>query len=60
MVIRIKSTGTHLGAFAGIPATGRKVSIAEVAIYRLADGKIVEQWGMPDIAGLMTQISAPK
>lgn len=60
VVIRFKSTGTHRGDFAGIPATGRKVTIAEVAIYRLTDGKIVEQWGMPDIAGLMTQLTAPK
>jgi steroid delta-isomerase-like uncharacterized protein len=60
VVIRFKSTGTHRGAFAGVEPTGRKVTISEVAIFRLADGKIVEQWGMPDIAGLMTQITAPK
>ena len=25
-------------------------------IYRLSCGKIVEQWGMPDVQGLMTQL----
>jgi hypothetical protein len=25
-------------------------------IYRLSGGKIVEQWGMPDVQGLMTQL----
>jgi predicted SnoaL-like aldol condensation-catalyzing enzyme len=34
------------------------VTIREVAIFRLADGKIVEQWGMPDIHGLLEQLKA--
>ena len=60
VAIRFKSTGTQRGVFAGIAPTGREVTISEFAIFRLADGKIVEQWGMPDIAGLMTQITTPK
>jgi len=58
VVIRFTSTGTQLGEFQGIPPTGRKVSIQEVAIFRVVDGKIVEQWGMPDIHGLMEQLNA--
>lgn len=57
VVIRFTSTGTHRGTFQGVAPTGRKVSIREVAIYRLANGKIVEQWGQPDIAGLMQQLT---
>ena len=57
VVIRFTSTGTHLGEFAGIAPTGRKVSIQEMAIYRLAQGKIVEQWGQPDLHGLLEQLS---
>ena len=60
VVIRFTSTGTHQGEFAGIAPTGRKVSIQEIAIYRIVGGKIVEQWGMPDIHGLMEQLSAAK
>jgi steroid delta-isomerase-like uncharacterized protein len=56
VVIRFTSTGTHRGEFAGIAPTGRKVQIQEVAIFRLANGKIVEQWGMPDIHGLLEQL----
>ena len=59
VVIRFTSTGTHQGEFAGIAPTGRKVSIQEVAIFRVVGGKIVEQWGMPDIHGLMEQLRAP-
>jgi len=58
VVIRFTSRGTHKGEFQGIPPTGKQVNIAEVAIYRIADGKIVEQWGFPDIMGLLRQLSA--
>jgi len=57
VVIRFTSTGTQQGEFAGIDPTGKKVTIREVAIFRLAGGKIVEQWGMPDIHGLLNQLT---
>ena len=60
VVIRFTSTGTHQGEFAGIAPTGRKVSIQEIAIFRIVGGKIVEQWGMPDIHGLLEQLKAGK
>jgi steroid delta-isomerase-like uncharacterized protein len=64
VVTRFRSSGTHRGEFAGIPATGRRVEISEVAIYRLVDGQIAEQWGFPDITGLLSQLQgsseAPK
>lgn len=59
VVIRFTSTGTQLGEFQGIPPTGRKVKIQEMAIFRLSHGKIVEQWGMPDIHGLLAQLRDP-
>jgi steroid delta-isomerase-like uncharacterized protein len=48
VVTRYISNATHEGEFAGIPATGRKIEIAEVSIHRVLNGKIVEQWGFPD------------
>jgi steroid delta-isomerase-like uncharacterized protein len=56
VVIRFTSTGTQEGDFAGIAPTGRKVRITEVAIFRLKGGKIVEQWGIPDVHGLQEQL----
>jgi len=56
VVTRFRSSGTHRGEFQGIPPTGRRVMIPEVAIVRLVDGQIVEQWGFPDIAGLLRQL----
>ena len=58
VVIRFTSTGTQRGEFQGIAPTGRKVRIEEVAIFRLSHGKIVEQWGMPDLHGLLAQLTA--
>jgi predicted ester cyclase len=59
VAIRITSTGTQLGEFEGFKPTGRKIMIQEFHIFRLSGGKIVEQWGMPDVQGLMSQLSAP-
>ena len=59
VVIRFASSGTHRGEFAGIAPTGRKVSIQEMAIFRVVGGKIVEQWGQPDLNGLLEQLRAP-
>jgi steroid delta-isomerase-like uncharacterized protein len=56
VAIRFTASGTHRGTFAGMPATDRKVTVREVSFYRLSRGKIVEQWGMPDVFGMMTQL----
>ena len=56
--LRGEQAGTQLGEFAGIAPTGKKITIEEFHIFRLAGGKIVEQWGMPDVQGLMTQLNA--
>src|SRR6266540_1947213 len=42
----------HTGAFQGIPATGKEASITGTDIYRIADGKIVEQWVEGDLLGV--------
>ncbi|OMP31231.1 ester cyclase [Mangrovimonas sp. DI 80] len=56
VVTRFKSTGTQLGAFNGLDPTGKKVTIYETAIYRIANGKIAEQWGFPDALSLNNQL----
>ena len=47
VVTRYKSTGTQQGTFNGLDATGKKVTIYETSIYRIANGIIAEQWGFP-------------
>ena len=56
VVVRFTSRGTNLGDFLGNPPTGNHVEISEVAIFRLRDGRIVEQWVYPDILSLQRQL----
>ncbi|HEX3499534.1 MAG TPA: ester cyclase [Stellaceae bacterium] len=49
-------TGTHRGVLLGVPATGKTLRFTSCDIFRAAGGKIVEHWGMGDIAGVLAQI----
>jgi predicted ester cyclase len=48
--------GTHRGLYQGIPATGKKVEMGYMLMYRIAGGKFVEAWGYSDELGLMQQL----
>ena len=60
VVTRYKSTGTQQGTFNGLDPTGKKVTIYETSIYRIANGKIAEQWGFPDALSLNNQLEVKK
>ena len=53
---RVSMTGTHKGEFDGLPPTGKVVTIKGFTIFRLVDGKIVEEWEVIDELGLMHQL----
>jgi predicted ester cyclase len=55
---RFTMRGTHEGSFFGVPATGNKIAVQALNINRLSGGKIVEEYGQPDLLGLMGQIGA--
>jgi steroid delta-isomerase-like uncharacterized protein len=55
---RFTMRGTHDGAFFGVPASGKKIEVRAMNFYRFADGKIVEEYGHPDLLGLLQQIGA--
>jgi predicted ester cyclase len=48
--------GTHRGEFIGLPATGNLVTISEMHIARVVDGKIVERWAEWDQLALLQQV----
>ena len=48
--------GTHEGLYYGVAPTHRRLWFTSCDIFRLADGKIVEHWGMGDIAGVVAQL----
>lgn len=58
VVERYTARGTHKGEFMGMPATGKQYQISGYATYRIANGKIVEHWGLDDGTALMTQLGA--
>ena len=50
--------GTHKGAFAGVSPTGKQVTEPGIVIYRIADGKVVDRWGIFNDLALMMQVGA--
>ena len=56
VAVRFRSTGTNLGRSRGKPPTNRSVQISEMAIYKIVDGKIAEQWVIPDTHSLLQQL----
>lgn len=58
VAVRATARGTHQKEFNGIPATGKQVTLSEMHIFRVADGKIVEHWGEFDSLGLLVQLGA--
>jgi steroid delta-isomerase-like uncharacterized protein len=49
-------TGTHLGEFMGIPATGRAVTVEAWTLDRYRAGQLVESRIIMDVVGLLTQL----
>jgi len=58
VVFRTTMRGTHEGAFQGIAPTSTRVTVALLDMVRIQDGRIVEQWGGPDLFDLVRQLGA--
>ena len=58
VVGRFTHRGTHLKDMMGLPASGNKVAVEAINIYRLVDGKFAEGWGEIDTITLLTQLGA--
>ncbi len=56
--IRNLATGTNDGSFMGYAPTGRPMRVTVFDVLRVADGRIVEHWGVPDRLGALLQIGA--
>ena len=50
--------GTHQGIFFGVPPTGKSIKVQAMNFYRFSNGQIVEEYGQPDMLGLLQQIGA--
>jgi steroid delta-isomerase-like uncharacterized protein len=55
---RWSARGTHAGELMGVEPTGKQVTVSGLAISRLENGKIVEEFQNWDNFGLMKQLGA--
>ncbi|MBN1225658.1 MAG: ester cyclase [Deltaproteobacteria bacterium] len=58
VAIRWSFSGTHQGILLNFPATGTRVKWTGITIYRIADGKIMEEKGEEDFLGFLRQIGS--
>ncbi|MGH2381703.1 MAG: ester cyclase, partial [Candidatus Limnocylindria bacterium] len=56
VVTRVSASGTMRGDFAGMPATNNHATWSEIHIGRVADGRLVEHWGVVDQLGMLAQL----
>lgn len=56
VAVRWTARGTNTGTGNGIPATGRAVEMTGTTLFRLADGRIAEEWTCANSLGLMKQL----
>ena len=56
VAVRWTARGTNTGTGNGIPATGRAVQVTGTTLFRMADGRIAEEWTCADSLGLMKQL----
>jgi steroid delta-isomerase-like uncharacterized protein len=58
VVARWTGTGTHRGELMGVDATGASIEVDAISVFRIADGKIAEEWTVWDALGLLQQVGA--
>lgn len=57
LAFRSTMRGTHQGEFLGLEATGRRIEVNLLDLWRIEGGMVVEQWGGPDTYDLMRQLA---
>jgi steroid delta-isomerase-like uncharacterized protein len=61
VAIRITESGTHTGAdFAGVPPTGKRITWDCIGIYRIENGRLVEEWFNEDSLSIKQQLGIIK
>jgi steroid delta-isomerase-like uncharacterized protein len=58
IVARLTYRGTHRGEIFGLAPSGKKITYAGTAFFRIAAGKVAEGWVLGDRLGLLQQLGA--
>ncbi len=56
IAFRFTIRGTHTGTFAGIPPTGKTVTLTGMDFVRIVNGKIAEIWSNQDTLSMLQQL----
>jgi predicted ester cyclase len=56
--IRFTMTGTHVGDFMGVPATGTAITLPGITILHFAGDQVRERFSQADMLGLLIQVGA--
>jgi predicted ester cyclase len=59
VVLRWTASGTMMGSWGTVEATGKRVTFSGVNIFRLKGSKVVEIWNHRDDLGISQQLGAP-
>jgi steroid delta-isomerase-like uncharacterized protein len=54
--VRVTAAGTHSGPMLGMPPTGKHIEFSGAELFRIRDGRIVEQWGEFDGIAILQQL----
>ena len=58
VALHLTMRAEHTGELFGRPATGRRVEMDQMHVFRVAGGRVAEHWAVRDDAGLMRQLAS--
>ena len=56
VIARVSVRGTQQGAFGSIHPRGKPITVMTINIFRIANGKMVEHWGLADRLSALQQL----
>src|SRR6266700_1714809 len=56
VIARVSIRGTQQGAFGSIHPRGKPITVMTINIFRIANGKMVEHWGLADRLSALQQL----
>ena len=58
VLVRLRVQATHTGVFGDMAATGRRIDIGVLDLFKIENGVLVEHWALLDNLGMLKQLGA--